>query len=71
MKPIKKRGRPVTPGDVQRIETALRHLQSARSYLRDAGANKAAEYVQRAIKSTQGACNNAQAHLPRQERNPT
>jgi hypothetical protein len=64
----RQRGRAVEPMDIHRIETALRQLMNARSYLRDAGSNNAANYVQRAIKSTQGALNNARAHLAREER---
>jgi hypothetical protein len=64
----KQRGRPVTVRDVHFIEVALDALDNARSCLRDAGSNNAANYVQRAMKSTQGALNNARAHLARQER---
>jgi hypothetical protein len=64
----RQRGRPVEPMDLSRIETALRHLQNARSYLRDAGSHNAAAYVQRALKSVQGAYNNASAKLAQQHR---
>lgn len=64
----KQRGRPVTVRDVYCIELALDALDNARDWLHEAGANNAANYVRRAIKSTQGALNNARAHLARQER---
>jgi hypothetical protein len=64
----RQRGRAVVRQDIERIKTALDNLLQARSSLRDAGSNNAANYVQRAIKSTQGALNNARAHLAREER---
>lgn len=68
MAKARQRGRHVTDEDIQRIETAIRHLQDARLYLRNAGSNNAAAYVQRTLKSVQGALNNAHAHLMRQQR---
>lgn len=67
MAKARQRGRPVTQEDLQRIGTALRYLMNARSYLRDADSHNSANYVQRAIKSTQGALNNANAHYARAE----
>ncbi len=40
---------------LQRIELAARLIRTARSHLREAGANNAADYVQRALKSVEGA----------------
>lgn len=42
------------------IENALRDLKFVRYQLRRAGSKKAADYVCRAIKSTEGALRNAQ-----------
>ncbi len=64
----KQRRRPVTVADEIGIESALNYLKAARTRLRTAGANNAAAYVARAIKSTQGALNHARGMLARQER---
>jgi hypothetical protein len=45
-----------------RIGAAIRHLREARDSLRLAGADKAADYVARALKSTEGAYRHAR-HL--------
>lgn len=44
---------------IERIGGALRHLKEARDHLRLAGADKAADYVARAIKSAEGAARHA------------
>lgn len=62
----KQRGRAVEPADIHRINGALWRLKIVRDLLRDAGSHNSANYVQRCIKSTQGALNNAEAHLRRQ-----
>lgn len=64
----KQRNRPVTTRDEIDIEAARFHLQEAREQLRRAQANNAAAYVARAIKSTQGALNNARRMLDKQTR---
>jgi hypothetical protein len=63
----RQRGRPVGFADLGRIEQALDSLKVARSLLRKSDAHNAANYVQRAVKSAQGALNNAWAHY-REER---
>lgn len=40
---------------LQRVQAAARLIREARNHLRIAGANNAADYVQRALKSVQGA----------------
>lgn len=57
----KKRGRPIEAADVPYIERALLLLRESRSFLRKAGAHHAADYVQAAIKSTEGARNHARS----------
>jgi hypothetical protein len=42
------------------IKAAIEDLRTARHRLRDAGANKAADYVARAMKSAEGALRHAQ-----------
>lgn len=64
----KQRNRPVTTADECRIEAALYYLGIARANLREVQANNAAAYVARAIKSTQGALNNARRMLDKQTR---
>jgi hypothetical protein len=64
----KHRNRPVTACDTAYIELAVGNLQAARRYLRTAGAHNAANYVARALKSAQGAFNNAQRQLAKQAR---
>ncbi len=61
----KQRTRPVTASDVQYIEAAERALRHAATILRFAQANNAANYVRRALKSTQGALRHAQGRLSR------
>lgn len=43
------------PDACGRVMTAIADLRSARDWLRRAGANKAASYAQRALKSAEGA----------------
>jgi hypothetical protein len=64
-KKAKQRTRPVTVADEMRIESAITHLSDARECLRLAQAGNAANYVARAIKSTQGALRHARARLDR------
>jgi hypothetical protein len=64
----RQRNRPVTAQDLEDIAQALWHLTNARMYLRRASSHNAAQYVHRAIKSGQGAANNAQAHFDREQR---
>lgn len=52
--------RKVTPEQLATLQRALIDLQAARNGLREAGAKKAAAYVQRALKSAEGAWNHAQ-----------
>lgn len=52
--------RAVTGGDVARIQGAINTLRRAKKTLRDAGAKKAAAYVARAMKSTEGALRHAE-----------
>jgi hypothetical protein len=47
-------------GRKTRIETAIASLRIARATLRDAGSHKAADYVQRSIKSAEGALRHAE-----------
>jgi len=54
-----RRLRLVTANQVQEIEQAVRLLREARTTLRIAGAKKSAGYVQRALKSAQGALHHA------------
>ena len=65
---IRKRGRPVTTQDGYYIETAADDLKSARFLLGEAGARHALARVRAALKSAQGALNNARRMLARQER---
>lgn len=66
----KQRGRPVESLGLDDILKAMDQLRRARYLLRAAGSHNSANYVQRALKSAQGAYNNAQAHLSRQAREP-
>ena len=68
MKVIRRRKRAARALDVRAIEIAIERLREARWELRFAKASRAADYVQRALKSAQGARNHAQAMLTRQER---
>jgi hypothetical protein len=56
----------VTEADQVRIETAYDHLGTAMSYLRDARASKAADYVGRCRKSTWGALEHCKRALWKQ-----
>jgi hypothetical protein len=51
------------------VKAKQRNRPVARTLLRAAQANNAANYVARALKSAQGALNHAQGRLARQERN--
>lgn len=64
----KQRNRPVTYRDVLACADACTLIQQARDQLRTAGANNAANYCARALKSAIGAHNNARAHFARQQR---
>lgn len=64
----KQRTRPVTDDDVLHIAASCRTLAGVVSSLRHAKAGNAANYVARALKSAQGALNNAQRMLAKQER---
>jgi hypothetical protein len=64
----KQRTRPATTGDEMLIESALEALAIARTLLREAQAGNAANYVARAMKSTQGALNHAHRMVAKQER---
>lgn len=64
----KQRNRPVTMRDGAYIEGALAQLRFAHHLLRGADSHNAAAYVARAIKSTQGALNNARRMLDKQTR---
>jgi len=55
--------REITPYQVELIEDAVKLLKRARDNLRTGGANNAAAYVARAIKSAEGAHNHAQRIL--------
>lgn len=59
--------RPTTPEDLATIQTAIRGLKAIRSALRKIGARRAALYVQRGIKSVQGAERHAIGVLYRTE----
>lgn len=65
---VAQRNRPVTEQDLVDIGGAIFHLQEARMQLRDAGANNAANYVTRALKSVKGALNNAERMLRKAQR---
>ena len=64
----KQRNRPVDSSDIAMISAGINALLTARQCFRDAGSGNAANYVQRAIKSAQGALNNAEGHYLRQLR---
>lgn len=64
----RQRGRPVTWDDVQRISRVAEDLPPLVKELRLAGAGNAANYLARALKSTQGALNNAHRMYNRQLR---
>ena len=64
----RQRGRLVTQRDITRICIAEQMLKNARDELRAAGAHNTCAKVRSAIKSCQGAYNNANAHLARQNR---
>ncbi len=64
----RQRGRLVTPADCANIAYALAKLKSALVDAKDAQANNVANKIRSAIKSGQGALNNAQAHMARQNR---
>jgi hypothetical protein len=57
MNPTRERAatRPLLQTDVNNIRLAIADLKGARDRLRFAGANKAADYVARALKSAEGA----------------
>lgn len=59
----RQRNRAVMPQDLARIKQAVDSLTVARGLLREAGSHHAANYVNRALKSAQGAYNNARAHF--------
>jgi hypothetical protein len=60
--------RPLPQTDINNIMLAIHDLKMTRDRLRFAGADKAANYVARALKSTEGALRHAQNKLNRQER---
>jgi hypothetical protein len=66
----KKRGRPVTDADCSRIAEAIEHLKCARDLLGKARANNTAAKVRSALKSAEGAANNAHAHFYRENHRP-
>lgn len=51
---------PITAQQLTQIEAAVSRLREARGLLRDAGANRAADYVARALKSAEGAQRHAE-----------
>lgn len=60
--------RVITEAHVRDIGTANDNLRHARDLLRGAGSHKAANYVQRALKSSEGAFNNAWSKYQRAKR---
>ena len=67
---IKRRTRPVATYDAQIIRVVVCRLCIARDDLRAAGANRAAAYVARALKSAEGALRHAQGVLARKAGKP-
>lgn len=61
--PVKRFGR--TAMQVMTIQDAVKRIREARDLLRSAGAEKAADYVARALKSVEGAERNALRFLSR------
>jgi len=59
-----KKRRETTPEDLKTIQTAIKGLKAIRTALRKLGANRSASYVQRAIKSVQGAERHAIRIMP-------
>lgn len=53
---------------LQAAQIATAHLKQARAELRKAGAGNAADYVQRALKSAEGAVRHAQRRVGEAER---
>lgn len=56
--------RPITRSDLTTISVAIRYARDARTMLRKAGADKAADYMARAIKSAEGAQRHAERTQP-------
>ena len=54
--------RPATSTTIVDVETACRHLRAARACLAQAGAPRALEKVQHALKSSEGALRHAHHH---------
>lgn len=62
--------RTTTEEDRGHIERAIAHLRAARADLRDAGCKAAANYVQRALKSAEGAERHALRAVPDDDKFP-
>jgi hypothetical protein len=64
----KQRGRTADTWDLNRIREACASLRNIRATLHSAGAHRAADYVQRALKSAEGAERHARSMLDREIR---